>query len=95
MICSVIFEREGVKEFQKKKMALPAEVVNDLLINDIKKIHPKNLPSHRQKAEETGKVRFSLADSYERDLVISYSSNLRGDDKLEVVIPLWMKTTTN
>ena len=34
-----------------------------------------------------GRVRFTLADSYERDLVISYSSNLRGDDKMEVVIP--------
>ena len=47
----------------------------------------KKLPQHRQKLDERKKVSFQLADAYERDLIISYSSNLKGDSKLDIVIP--------
>ena len=78
---------DGVKKFLIKSMGMAEEVAEDMSISGVKRIHPKNLPAHRQKRETGRKVKFTLADSYERDLAISYSSNLKGEDRIEIVIP--------
>lgn len=77
---------DGIRNFFVKSMEMPNEVAEDMEISGIKRIHPRNLPKHRQK-ESGRKVKFMLADSYERDLAISYSTNLKGEDKVEIVVP--------
>lgn len=45
------------------------------------------MPAHRKESTETKKVHISLRDSYERNLVISYTSNLQHPSRLNIVVP--------
>ena len=78
---------DGVKEFLQKELMLPLDVVEDTLIQDIGPIHPKKLPAHRKGTTEPKKVHISLRDSQERDLVVSYTSNLVHPARLDIVVP--------
>ena len=76
-----------IKDFLLNSMKLPEDLVSDLQILGIRKIHPRKLPIHRQKSDDSRKVTFMLRDAHECDVVISYASNLSGDDRLDIVIP--------
>ena len=78
---------EGVKKFFQKELGLPDEVIEDTLIQDIRVIHPKKMPAHRKGATEPKKVHISLRDNQERDLIVSYTSNLVHPTRLDIVIP--------
>ena len=86
----------NVKDFLIEQMKIPVDVVRDLEIADIRQIHPKNLPEHRRAsglglgARPPKKVKFRLRDSYERDLVLSYTRNLRNENRVDIVIPEYL-----
>ena len=86
----------NVKDFLIERMKIPVEVVRDMEIADIRQIQPKNLPEHRKVtglaagARPPKKVRFRLRDSYERDLVLSYTRNLRDENRVDIVIPEYL-----
>ena len=80
----------GVKKFLSNNMGIPSEVVEDLKLDNIRSIHPKKLPAHRRAQCDSRKVHLSLRDSYERDLILSYTSNLVSPDRLDVVIPEYL-----
>ena len=78
---------DGVRSFLLDKMKIPEDVVLDMQVEGIRAIHPKKLPAHRKESTETKKVHLSLRDTYERDLVVSYTSNLETPARLDIVIP--------
>ena len=78
---------DGVKKFLNQNLGIPGEIVEDLQIDDIRPIHPRKMPAHRMDSAEVKKVHLSLRDSQERDLVVSYTVNLKPPARLEIVIP--------
>ena len=68
-------------------MKLPHDLVRDLQISGIRRLHERNLPAHRQAVDQSKRVQISLRDSYERDVVISYASNLEKEARIDIVIP--------
>ena len=84
---------EGIKKFLINELSIPEDVVMDLQLEDIRPIHPKKLPAHRKNMEEGKKVHVSLRDSHERDLVFSYTGNLRTPARLDIVIPEFLQST--
>ena len=77
----------NIKDFMLAHLKIPLAVVNDLTISKIKQIHPRNLPAHRRETQPNKKAQFSLSDAYERDLVISYATNLQEGNRIDIVIP--------
>ena len=77
----------NIKDFMLAHLKMPLDVVNDLTISKIKRIHPRNLPAHRRETQPDKKTQFSLNDAYERDLVISYATNLQEGNRIDIVIP--------
>ena len=83
----------NIKDFLIERMEIPGGVVRDMEISKIRQIHPKNLPQHRRttglpsSARPPRKAMFSLRDSYERDLVLSYARNLKEGCNLGIVVP--------
>ena len=73
----------NVKDFLLMMMKLPRDLVDDLEISDIRKRHPRNLPAHRRTTDVTRKVKISLRDSQERDVVISFATNLEAGNRME------------
>ena len=45
------------------------------------------MPSHRKDSNVTNKTHISVRDSYERDLIISYTVNLKQPARLDIVVP--------
>ena len=66
-------------------------MIEDLDIQDVKPIHPKKLPANRKEMTESKKTHLSLRDSYERDLVVSYTSNLEFPARLDIVVPKYLQ----
>ena len=77
----------NVKDFLLNAMNLPEDLVSNLQISNVRRIYPRKLPAHRQKTDEERKVVIMLRDAHERDVVISYASNLTGEDRIDIVIP--------
>ena len=77
----------NVKDYLLNMMDVPENIVADLQLSDIRRVHPRNLPPHRKKQDDTKKIHVSFRDSHERDVVVSYASNLKKDCKLDLVIP--------
>ena len=77
----------NIKDFLLSKMEIPPEVVADLSISNVRRIHPRKLPLHRQWVDTSKKALVSFRDSQERDMIVSYESNLSGDARMDVVIP--------
>ena len=77
----------NLKDFFLNVMDIPQEIVADLELSDIRRVHPRKLPAHRKKLDETKKVHVSFRNHQERDVVVSYASNLKSDCKLEIVVP--------
>ena len=77
----------NIKDFLLSRMEIPPEVVADLAISKVRRIHPRKLPPHRQRVDTSKKTLFSFRDSQERDMIVSYASNLRGEARMDVVIP--------
>lgn len=74
----------NIKDFLLSKMDIPHEVVSDLAISNIRKIHPRKMPPHRQKSDTSQKMLISFRDLQERNMIVSYASNLSGDSRMEV-----------
>ena len=87
IISPAVANLANIKDFMLAYLKMPVEVVKDLNISGIKQIHPRNIPTHRLGVEQMRKARFSLADAYERDLVISYATNLQEGKRIDIVIP--------
>ena len=87
MISPVTGGEDGIKHFLINNLKIPEEVVKDLQMENIRPIHPKKLPAHRKETTEAKKLHLSLRDSYERDLVVSYTVNLEFPARLDIVIP--------
>ena len=81
----------GVKKYICEQLGMPSEVVEDLEIGDICSIHPKKIPMHRKETTETKKTHISMRDSYERYLIISYTSNLQFPSRLDIVVPEYLQ----
>ena len=62
-------------------------MVKDLQIENVRPIHPRKMPAHKKDTAEVKKLHLSLRDSYERDLVVSYTVNLEFPARLDIVIP--------
>lgn len=77
----------NVKDFLLNEMKIPFNLVADLQITNILKIHPRRMPAHRAKQDDTRKVSVMLRDAQERDVVISYAVNLSKDARLDIVVP--------
>ena len=77
----------NVKDFLLTRMKVPQEVVADIMLSGIRKIHPKRLPAHRQGSNTSKKIIVNFRDSQECDMIVSYASNLTGDARMDVVIP--------
>ena len=77
----------NIKDFLLSKMQVPQDLVADLEITNIRKIYPRNLPAHRRSTDGEKKVHISLRDSHERDVVISYATNLEPGNRIEIVVP--------
>ena len=56
-------------------------------MEDIRRVHPRKLPPHRRKLDDTKRVHVSFRNAQERDVIVSYASNLRENCKLDIVIP--------
>ena len=87
VVSPAVANMANIKDFMLAFMKMPIEVVKDLNITRIKQIHPRNVPAHRIGAEQLKKAQFSLADAYERDLVISYATNLQEGKRIDIVVP--------
>ena len=90
MFSPVVANAANLKDFFLERMGIPPEVVRDLELSNIRQIHAKKLPAHREQSEQQKKTSVSFRDSYERDLIISYASNLRDQSKMEIVIPCYL-----
>ena len=64
-------------------MKVDEEVLEDLIVQNIKRMHRKG--KNKDKAETRARITFGSI--YERDLVMSFASNLPKDASVEVVIP--------
>ena len=81
----------NIKDFLLSKMCLPEDLASDLEITKIRRIHPRKLPAHRESTDESRKVQVSFRDSHERDVVISYATNLQPGNRIEIVVPEHLK----
>ena len=52
----------NIKDFLLAKMGLPNDLVADLEISKIRRIHPRNLPAHREASDNTKKVQVSFRE---------------------------------
>ena len=77
----------NLKDYFLNIMEIPVEIVSDLELTDIRRVHPRKMPSHRKKLDETKRVHVSFRNNQERDVVVSYASNLKEDCKLDIVVP--------
>ena len=78
---------ENVRNYLKKELGIPDKAVDDMKLEDIRPIHPKKMPAHRKDSAVANKTHISVRDSYERDLVVSYTTNLKPPARLDIVVP--------
>ena len=70
-------------------MQIPEDVVGDLTVTAVEKIHARRPPTNRR-GRAPGKenvVKVTFKTTHERDLVISYAPLLRDDSNVDVVVP--------
>ena len=77
----------NVKDFLLNEMKIPFDLMADLQISNIRKIHPRRLPAHRAKQDESKRVAIMLRDAHERDVVISYAAYLSREARIDIVVP--------
>ena len=83
----------NLKDYLLNYMKVPEDIVADIQMSDIRRVHPRKMPPHRKKQDDTKKVHVSFRDSHERDVIVSYASNLPENCKLDIVIPDHLMTT--
>ena len=82
----------AVEEFLRKEMKIPQDIINTVSIKRFEQIFPRNLPAHRQ-ASAKRKVLIELKSIDQRDLIMSFASNLKDGAGIDIVIPDHLKVT--
>ena len=77
---------EAVWEFMSKQLQLPEDVLKNMAVKSAREVFEKKLPSHRKKSTKP-KLQIELHTVEDRDLILSYASNLKGAASIDIVIP--------
>ena len=74
---------EAARAFLSTKMLVDDEILQDLIVQEIKRLHKKG----KTRGQTEKRVRITFSSIYERDLIMSFASNLPKEASVEVVIP--------
>ena len=78
----------AIKEFLEKEMKVPARMLETMHVINTREIFAKNLPEHRRTAQtRVSRTQFEMSTIEERDLLVSFASNLKGGASIDIVIP--------
>lgn len=79
---------DDLQAFLNTKMKIPEEISKNLKIINCRPVNPRSLPPNRRRTQAKNKVKVQFETIEDRDLVISYATNLGGSDgNVEIVIP--------
>ena len=78
--------REGVDKFLRKELDMPKEAVKNISVVHLREITEKNLPLHRAR-ESKNKIELKLETIDDRDIIMSYASNLSGGSNIYIAVP--------
>ena len=83
-----------VNTFLLVQLGMPKEVVSTLFVRSCVQVFDKNLPQHRRRqADKRPKVKIELKTIDQRDLVMSFASNLDKGVNMDMVVPCHLKVT--
>ena len=78
--------REDIDDFLKKELDMPDESVQSMSMVHFREIIERNLPPHRA-GQQKKKVEIELETIDDRDIILSYASNLSRGSSINVVVP--------
>ena len=82
----------AVNAFLEQQMQVPRDIIESLSIRKFEQVFARNLPAHRQTTAKP-KVQIELRSIEQRDLLMSFASNLSSGNSIDIVIPDHLKVT--
>ena len=84
--------KQSIEYFLRKQMRMPTDVVETLKILSMEEVFQRNLPPNKQK-DKRPKAQILLKTVDQRDMIMSYATNLSKGANVEMVIPCHLKVT--